>query len=91
MDKLFGAKLMKTEMITADQLKIASERQRLHGGRLGHNIVSLGFMKEEDLSTFFNAVPVAPTTVEDTGLVYCSQVLFKIISRKLSCARMGHQ
>ena len=68
MTEPIGTTLMKKEMITEAQLQTALARQRLHGGRLGHNIVSLGFMKEDELADFFSFVPPVPQTVEDTGL-----------------------
>jgi hypothetical protein len=93
MNDLFGEKLMKKEMITEDQLQTAIERQRLHGGRLGHNIVSLGLMKEEDLSAFFNTAPTAPHTVEDTGLklAFISDLITKhgVNVREFTIQEMG--
>jgi hypothetical protein len=68
MSGLLGERLIKKQKITEDQLKKALERQRMHGGRLGSNMVSLGFLSEEDLSAFFNIVPKVPKTVEETGL-----------------------
>ena len=65
-----GGRLIKDNKITEEQLQKALERQRMHGGRLGSNMVALGFMSEEDLSSFFSSVPDVPKKVEDTGLTF---------------------
>ena len=70
MSGLLGERLIKKRRITEEQLQKALERQRLHGGRLGNNMVALGFLSEEDLSDFFGAAPDAPKSVEDTGLTF---------------------
>jgi hypothetical protein len=63
-----GQKLLKEKVVTEEQLEKAVERQRLQGGRLGHNLVALGFITTEELKAFFKRYPKAPKTVEDTGL-----------------------
>jgi predicted ATPase with chaperone activity len=63
-----GQKLLKEKVVTEEQLERAIERQRLQGGRLGHNLVALGFVTPEELSTFFKKYPGAPRTAADTGL-----------------------
>ena len=70
MSGLLGERLIKKKKITEEQLHKALERQRIHGGRLGSNMVALGFMSEEDLSSFFRSVPSVPKKVEDTGLTF---------------------
>jgi predicted ATPase with chaperone activity len=54
--------------ITEKQLEKALERQRLHGGRLGDNLVALGFLSEEEVSSYFKRTPPAPRTMEGTKL-----------------------
>jgi hypothetical protein len=44
-----GQRLIKEEVITEEQLEKAIARQRLRGGRLGHNHVSMGFISSEVL------------------------------------------
>lgn len=68
MEELLGQKLVKEKVVTESQLHKALERQRLNGGRLGYNLVALGFTTPEYLDTFFKRYPGAPTTVEETGL-----------------------
>jgi hypothetical protein len=52
---LFGERLIEKKKITKKQLQKALERQRLHGGRLGNNMVALGFIDEDDLNDFFKS------------------------------------
>jgi len=68
MNILFGERLIQKNRITEEQLQKALERQRLQGGRLGHNMVALGYVSEEDIDSFFRVHPEIPETVEDTGL-----------------------
>lgn len=70
MTEQIGQKLLEEKVVTEEQLKKAIERQRLHGGRLGHNLVALNFITSEDLDTFFKKHPSAPKTVADTGLEF---------------------
>ena len=70
MNILFGERLIQKNRITEEQLQKALERQRLQGGRLGHNMVALGYVSEEDIDSFFRVHPEIPETVEDTGLEF---------------------
>jgi len=54
--------------VTEKQLKKALERQRLHGGRLGHNLLALGYITSAELDSFSKRTPPAPKSVEETGL-----------------------
>ncbi|MBW2519663.1 MAG: ATPase, partial [Deltaproteobacteria bacterium] len=68
MTKTLGQKMLEQRAVTKQQLREALGRQRLHGGRLGQNLVALGFIKEDELDSFFKRVPPAPETIEETGL-----------------------
>lgn len=68
MTDLLGQKLLKNKVVTEVQLRKALERQNLHGGRLGHNLVALGFTTPEELKNFFSVYPKAPSSIEETGL-----------------------
>lgn len=68
MEKFLGQRLLDEKLVTEDQLRKALERQRLHGGRLGHNLVALGFIKAEELNLFFKRHPKVPDDVRATGL-----------------------
>ncbi len=65
---LFGERLIEKKSISKTQLQKALDRQRLHGGRLGKNMVALGFIDKDDLTDFFTSTPAYPQTVEKTGL-----------------------
>ncbi len=65
---LLGQKLVREKVITEDQLQSALERQKLHGGRLGRNLIALGLLSQKELSALFKKHPNAPETLEDTGL-----------------------
>ncbi len=45
-----GEILIKHNLITREQLEKALEHQRIHGGKLGTNLVQLGFVTEEDIT-----------------------------------------
>ncbi|MEE9615056.1 MAG: ATPase [Thermodesulfobacteriota bacterium] len=68
MREKLGQRLLKNDVVSEEQLEKALESQRLHGGRLGHNLASLGFMSLEELDTFFNRHPKRPESVQSTGL-----------------------
>lgn len=63
-----GQKLIKGKCITEEQLEKALARQRLRGGRLGHNLVALNFITPEELNVFFKRYPKSPKSVKETGL-----------------------
>ena len=63
-----GKRMIDKQIITEAHLKMALERQRMHGGRLGYNLVALGIISEEDLNTVLYRVPAPPQSISDTGL-----------------------
>lgn len=65
---LLGARLVENKLVSKEQLQMALDRQQLSGGRLGYNLVTLGFIEEKDLDKFFKRVPPVPHSLEDTGL-----------------------
>ncbi len=81
MQELLGDKLLREKLITEEQLSQAVERQQKQGGRLGKNLVTLGFVSEEDLKRIFLPRPRVPATLEDTGLEldFISELLLKHI------------
>jgi hypothetical protein len=78
-----GEALVRDSLITREQLKAALERQVIFGGKIGTNIVELGFMKEGELSAFLSrffkmpAVEPAQLTAIDSEVIAC-------ISRELA-------
>jgi hypothetical protein len=65
---LLGSKLLAERLITEAQLKEALERQKVQGGRLGENLIKLGFLTLEAFHRFLKKHPYAPKALEDTGL-----------------------
>jgi energy-coupling factor transporter ATP-binding protein EcfA2 len=68
MEEMLGQRLLKEKVITEKQLKKALKRQRLHGGRLGYNLVTLEFITPNELESVFRMHPTAPESLEQTGL-----------------------
>lgn len=69
MDQL-GSRLIEMGIITEQQLELALTRQRTHGGRLGVNLIALGYIREEDMKRVFRKTPAPPKTLQETGLEY---------------------
>lgn len=63
-----GDRLIEERRITTKQIELALARQKQYGGRLGENLVSLGFITEADIGFVFNRQPPSPQSVEETGL-----------------------
>ncbi|MDT8443988.1 MAG: ATPase, partial [Desulfuromonadales bacterium] len=68
MKRSANQRMLNEKIVTKQQLSEATGRQRLHGGRLGQNLVALGYISEDQLENFFKRTPAAPEKVEDTGL-----------------------
>jgi type IV pilus assembly protein PilB len=49
-----GEMLLRANLITEDQLQKALEQQRVHGGKLGYNLVKLGYVKEDDITSLLS-------------------------------------
>jgi type IV pilus assembly protein PilB len=49
-----GELLLKEKRITNEQLQAALEHQRQHGGKLGFNLVYLGFVKDEEITALLS-------------------------------------
>jgi predicted ATPase with chaperone activity len=68
MDERIGQKLIHEGVLNQKQLDEALERQHIHGGRIGQNLVALGHITLEELNAFFKVHPAPPDRVADTGL-----------------------
>jgi len=68
MKRQLGELLVEEKVVTEKELKAALDRQRLNGGRLGHNLLELGCITAEELHTFFSPHPELAKSVEETGL-----------------------
>ncbi|MFQ5901915.1 MAG: type IV-A pilus assembly ATPase PilB [Thermodesulfobacteriota bacterium] len=62
-----GDLLLKNNLITQEQLKKALEEQNKEGGKLGSNLIKLGFIEEKDLINFLSKQYGVPA-VELTGM-----------------------
>ncbi|TAN40062.1 MAG: hypothetical protein EPN25_09150 [Nitrospirae bacterium] len=64
-----GEALVSVDLITPEQLKEALSRQVMFGGRIGTNLVELGFITEDDIvqffSKYFKTPAVKPSALED--------------------------
>jgi len=49
-----GDMLVKATLITKDQLQKALQQQETSGGRIGSNLVKLGFISEDDITSFLS-------------------------------------
>ncbi len=49
-----GELLLKEKRITSAQLQEALSYQKQHGGKLGHNLVTLGFVKDEEITALLS-------------------------------------
>src|SRR5918996_4406005 len=49
-----GELLLKEKRITSEQLQEALNYQRKHGGKLGHNLIKLGLIKDEEITALLS-------------------------------------
>ncbi|HEY5239100.1 MAG TPA: hypothetical protein VIJ62_12020 [Rhizomicrobium sp.] len=54
--------------VTGADITSALEHQRVHGGRLGDNLVALGRLNATDLETVMHGAPAAPRSIAETGI-----------------------
>jgi len=69
-NKLLGEKMLAEHTVTKQQLREALGRQRLHGGRLGQNLMALGYLSEDQLEHFFHRTPPVVDSLAATGLTF---------------------
>src|ERR1700739_2372895 len=63
-----GEILLKRELVPAAALSEALDRQKTNGGRLGANLIALGYLTEEQLSSVIHRAPAAPNGGSSTGI-----------------------
>ncbi len=63
-----GELLLAKDIITEEQLKAVLQQQKIAGGRLGDNLVALGFISRGDLEAILQEPPPVAKNVTDTGL-----------------------
>lgn len=61
MKERLGELLLKAKLISEEQLQLGLEEQKKFGGRLGFNLIKLGFIKEEDVLWFLSKQYGVPT------------------------------
>src|SRR5262245_42638338 len=49
-----GELLLKEKRITPDQLQQALNHQKAHGGTLGHNLVKMGLVRDEEITALLS-------------------------------------
>lgn len=80
MASTIGELLVREGVISMAQLNQALSHQKLHGGRLGDSLVSLGYITPDELKQFFTSTPPVPLKISQTGLseVFLTDLLLKI-------------
>ncbi len=63
-----GELLVAKNVITEEQLKKVVQQQKIAGGRLGDNLVALGYVSRATLEAILQEPPPVPTSAEETGL-----------------------
>ena len=63
-----GELLLAKNIITAEQLHKVLSLQKIAGGRIGDNLVTLGYVSRQRLEEVLQEPPLIPKTIEQTGL-----------------------
>ena len=63
-----GELLLAKGIINEAQLKKVLHQQKIAGGRIGDNLVALGYLSREDLEAILQEPPPVPKSAEETGL-----------------------
>jgi hypothetical protein len=63
-----GEILLRKNIINEEQLKKVLHQQKIAGGRIGDNLIALGYISREKLDAILQEPPLVPKTVEETGL-----------------------
>ena len=58
-----GELLLKEKLITPDQLQTALQHQKAQGGKLGLNLVKLGFVRDEDITAILSRQYGVPSII----------------------------
>ena len=53
-EQRLGELLLRSQIVTGAQLEQAREEQRKNGGRLSGQLTKLGFVREQDMTTFLS-------------------------------------
>jgi hypothetical protein len=63
-----GELLLAKNVINEDQLEKVLHQQKIAGGRIGDNLIALGYITRENLEAILQEPPTVPKTAEETGL-----------------------
>src|SRR5215467_5425607 len=63
-----GELLLAKNFINEDQLKKVLHQQKIAGGRIGDNLIALGYITREKLDAILQEPPPVPKTIAETGL-----------------------
>jgi hypothetical protein len=63
-----GDLLIEAGLITQEQIFMALDRLVTKGGRLGENLVALGFIEQKVLDTFIHRIPTEPLDIPSSGI-----------------------
>jgi predicted ATPase with chaperone activity len=63
-----GELLLAKKVINEEQLKTVLHQQKIAGGRLGDNLVALGYISRENLEAILQEPPAVAKSIEATGL-----------------------
>src|SRR4029453_14737263 len=63
-----GELLLAKSLIKEDQLKKVLHQQKIAGGRIGDNLIALGYITREKLEAILQEPPPVPKAIEETGL-----------------------
>ncbi len=76
-----GDLLVAAKLAVPQQIQAAVDRQKTQGGRLGDNLVELGFVDRRDIDRFLTRLPREPATIAETGIPEASllDLLLKLI------------
>jgi cellulose synthase/poly-beta-1,6-N-acetylglucosamine synthase-like glycosyltransferase len=87
-----GTRILRLRYITEEQLKIAVEYQKKHGGLIGNILVNHGFITEEDLQKFVNTSRFSRIGEKllQEGLVTQQQLKHAIEYQKENGGRIGN-
>ncbi len=87
MKERLGELLLKAKLINEEQLKKGLEEQKKCGGRLGFNLINLGFLKEEDILWFLSKQYGVPTINLNNFEVdeQTTKLIPKDLAKKYSC------
>ena len=65
---LLGELLIQDNIVGEEDIELALQRQRRVGGTIGENLIALGRLRPDQLEQVFRRQPMAPATIEATGL-----------------------